>query len=270
MSSNFSKSQVEQSENYPNQNTLHSHWWMIFAIPAWVVVCFYTAQVIIGLLVWMIVQANIPIESINNTVLQAIFTVIVYLLAIVMVIGLPYLIRKYRTNRDEMGVTRYPSWKDILLAPAGLVIYFIISATLLYSISKIWPGFNIDQKQNIGFTGLSAQYQYILAFLSLVVVAPIAEELLFRGYLFGKLKKSFPIWLAILITSLVFGALHLFSSSPFAWNLFVDTFALSIILCLLRVMTGNIWSSVLLHMIKNGIAFYLYFISPLLLATLGK
>jgi hypothetical protein len=103
-----------------------------------------------------------------------------------------------------------------------------------------------------------------------VIIAPIAEEVLFRGYLLGKLKKSVPIWLAILITSLLFGAFHLVNSGNYSWNLAIDTFALSIVLCSLRVLTGSIWASILLHMVKNGIAFYLFFISPLLLVTLGK
>jgi membrane protease YdiL (CAAX protease family) len=102
-----------------------------------------------------------------------------------------------------------------------------------------------------------------LAFVTLVVVAPIAEEIIFRGYMYGKLKKFVPIWVAILATSLLFGAVH------GAWNLAIDTFALSIVLCSLREFTGNIWASILLHMVKNGIAFYILFIYPTLLTTLG-
>ena len=94
----------------------------------------------------------------------------------------------------------------------------------------------------------------MLAFITLVVIAPVAEEVLFRGYLYGKLKKYVPVWAAILITSALFGLIH------GTWNVAVDTFALSIILCLLRESTGGIWASILLHMIKNGIAFYFLFI----------
>jgi len=96
-----------------------------------------------------------------------------------------------------------------------------------------------------------------------VIVAPVAEEIIFRGYLYGKLKKFVPIWVAIVVTSLIFGAIH------GAWNLAIDTFALSLILCLMREFTGNIWSSILLHMVKNGIAFYILFINSSLLTTLG-
>lgn len=267
MSQNYSKSVV----NHGDASVVsYKHWWMVFVFPAWVTVSFFAAQIFVELLVWLMVQINIPLKSANETILQAVFTVIVYLLTILLVVGLPYTVKKIQTTRSEIGLTSYPLWKDILITPAGFIVYLFISAILLYILSRLSPGFNVDQKQDVGFSDVILQYQYILAFVSLVIVVPIAEEVLFRGYLFGKLKKSVPVWLAILVTSLVFGVFHLVNSGAFAWNLAIDTFTLSVILCLLRVVTGNIWSSILLHMLKNGIAFYLYFISPLLLVTLGK
>jgi membrane protease YdiL (CAAX protease family) len=109
-----------------------------------------------------------------------------------------------------------------------------------------------------------------LAFVTLVVIAPLAEEVLFRGYLYGKLKQYIPIWLAVIVVSAIFGIFHLFGTDPIAWNLAVDTFALSVVLCVLRETTGNLWASVLLHMLKNGIAFYLLFINPAFLSTLVR
>ena len=102
-----------------------------------------------------------------------------------------------------------------------------------------------------------------MAFLTLVVIAPVAEETIFRGYLLGKLRKFVPVWLAILATSVLFGAVH------GAWNLAIDTFALSVVMSLLRQNTGSLWASILLHMTKNGIAFYILFINPAILHTLG-
>jgi hypothetical protein len=71
------------------------------------------------------------------------------------------------------------------------------------------------------------------------------------------------VWAAIIITSLLFGAVH------GQWNVAIDVFVLSLVLCSLREVTGNIWAGVLLHMLKNGLAFYLLFINPSLLHTIG-
>ena len=46
------------------------------------------------------------------------------------------------------------------------------------------------------------------------------------------------------------------------WAVTIDTFVLSLMLCALREYTGAIWAGVLLHAIKNGLAFYLLFVNP--------
>ena len=239
------------------------HSWLVFIIvPAWVFVCFYTAQLLIIGLVWLLHVLKIDLSMINMSIYNAVVASIIYVITLVFAIGGAWLIFRRRTNKIDLGINRLPSWVDILLSPAGLIVYFILSSVLILLATRVWPGFDANQVQNTGFSNLSQRYEYIAAFTALVVVAPIAEELLFRGYLFGKLKKYIPVWAAILATSALFGAAH------GAWNLAVDTFALSVVLCLLRQISGTIWPSILLHMLKNSIAFYLLFINPLLLTTL--
>ncbi len=223
-------------------------------LPIWVFVSFIAAQLIIEAVVWILVKLGAPLSSVNQTVLSAIIAAVLYIITLIIVIGGPLLTQKKATSLKEVGLTNLPTWTDIFMAPAGFVIYFILSSGLIYVATQMFPGFNATQAQNTGFGHVNKTYELILAFITLVVVAPVAEETLFRGYLYGKLKKYIPIWVAILITSALFGSLH------GAWNVAVDTFALSIILCLLRESTGGIWASILLHMIKNGIAFYFLFI----------
>ncbi|MEI7918061.1 MAG: type II CAAX endopeptidase family protein [Candidatus Saccharibacteria bacterium] len=227
------------------------------ALPVWVVVSFYMTQIIVVVALRLLIAVGVPVMSLNSSVLNATAAAAIYLITLIIVIGLPWLIKKRSTSLKDIGLTRLPTWTDILMAPAGLIIYIFLSAILIYITTQILPGFDINQAQDTGFSGINQRYELILAFITLVVVAPIAEEVLFRGYLYGKIKKYLPIWVAILLTSVTFGFLH------GAWNLGVDTFALSVILCLLRESTGNIWSSILLHMAKNGIAFYFLFIVSL-------
>lgn len=239
--------------------------WMLLIFPAWVTVSFFAAQILVSGLIWLLELANVRFKSVDQAVLNTSLTALVYAITIFLVIILPWLVKKIRTTWAEIGITRFPKWTDIIMMPAGLIIYLFFSSLLIILATQVLPWFNVNQTQDIGFGQLSQNYGYILAFATLVVFVPVAEEILFRGYLYGKLKKFVPIWVAILATSVLFGVIH------GAWNLAFDTFALSVVLCLLREFTGDsIWASILLHMAKNGIAFYILFIYPSLLTTLVK
>ena len=88
----------------------------------------------------------------------------------------------------------------------------------------------------------------------LAIIAPIAEELIFRGWLYGKLRIKIPKWVAILITSFLFGLIHL------QWNVGVTVFCMSVVMCILREITGTIYAGMLVHMLSNGIAFFLVYV----------
>ncbi len=240
-------------------------WVLLFLLPAWVFISFFTAQLLVKALIWLVSTINSTIlDSIDKTVLNTSVSALVYVFTVSIVILAPKIIQRINTTRSEIGIVRLPSWMDLLITPAGMIVYLILSSVLIIFIQKLIPGFDATQAQDVGFSQLNRRYELMLAFATLVVIAPVAEEVLFRGYLFGKLKKYIPIWLAILATSLAFGFIH------GAWNIAIDTFALSIILCLLRQLTGNIWAPILLHTLKNGIAFYFLFINPTLLDTIVK
>jgi uncharacterized protein len=245
-------------------------WWVVvIVLPLWVFVSFLLAQICIQGLLWLLGTLSVPLESLNETVATTVLAALIYVMSLVIVIGVPWIGLKLRTTRAELGVARRLAPSDLISAPIGAVVYFVLSFIIISLATLFLTGFDAGQPQDTGFNALSENYQFILAFITLVIIAPVAEEILFRGYLLGKLIKTVPVWVAVLITSLLFGFIHLgFSEHP-AWNLALDTFALSIVLCVLRLKTKSVWASMLVHMTKNGIAFYLLFINPLLLHTLG-
>lgn len=239
------------------------HWLMIGKLSGWVFLGFIVASLLVGGLTYVLSLVGVPFKLIDPTVLNSILAAVVYGLSLALVIGLPWLIKRYRTTRSELGLSRLPEWFDVLLAPAGFIVYLIGSGLLIYTVTQLIPGFNVNQQQDLGFSNVSQRYELILAFLTLVIIAPLAEEMLFRGYLYGKLRKAVPLWVAMLVTSILFGVLH------GQWNVGIDVFVLSLVMCTLREMTGSIWAGVLLHMIKNGLAFFLLFVLPILQVTLG-
>lgn len=231
---------------------------------AWVAVGFIGAQLLVGGVLWLLSQV-IDFSGANKALFNATVAAIIYIIALLIVIGGPYWLRRRATTKEDVGLARLPNWVDIGVAPVAFVVYMIVSGIVMYLASILIPGFQVDQVQEVGFSAasLSLPYEYVLAFVTLVIIAPVAEELLLRGYLYGKLKKHIPRWVAIILVSALFGVLH------GQWNVAIDTFVLSVFLCLLRDLTGALWPAMLLHMLKNGIAYYLLFVNPMLLNSLG-
>ena len=235
----------------------------LVGLPAWVFASFFLAQILLRVVLEIMLAAGVSFDSFSEPVFNTVVGAVVYALAIFIVIWVPWRFKKFATTKNDLGIQRWPSWLDIVWAPAGLIVYFILTALMAAFAMAFLPFVDYNQAQETGFGNVSTQFEYALAFITLVIVAPVAEELLFRGYLFGKLRKHAPLWASILITSVLFGLVHM------QWNVGLDVFVLSIVLCLLRVMSGSIWPAILLHMLKNGIAYYFLFVNPTALSTLG-
>ncbi|MGH7217863.1 MAG: lysostaphin resistance A-like protein [Candidatus Microsaccharimonas sp.] len=232
-------------------------------LPAWVFLSFMLAQALVLAGVSVLQWLGVSFANVNGSIFNATAAAIIYALSIALVIGVPWLIKRRATTREELGLHRMPSWMDVIWAPAGMVVYLILTTLVMSFAVQYLTFINFEQAQDTGFAEVTTQFEYILAFISLVIIAPIAEEVLFRGYLFGKLRKYVPLWLAILVTSALFAAVH------GQWNVALDVFVLSVVMCLLRVVSKSLWPAILLHMMKNGIAYYFLFINPTLLSTLG-
>jgi membrane protease YdiL (CAAX protease family) len=86
-----------------------------------------------------------------------------------------------------------------------------------------------------------------LAVLSLVVIAPIVEEIVFRGLLFGALAGRLGILASAVVTALLFGAAH--GDLVF----FPTLVAMGFVTALAYAGTGNLWVAVTLHALNNAL-----------------
>lgn len=250
--------------NLPAKEKRHRNWSALFVYPIWVIASFILAVLLVSVVFQILGLVGVNLEElVSPAALQTVSAAVIYVLSFVIAFGGHYVVTKRSISLETLGLTRLMSWLDIGLAPLAIIVYGLLSAGLLSLVIYLVPAFPADQVQDVGFSSLGDRTSYILAFTTLVIIAPIAEEVLFRGYLYGKLRGAVPIWIAAIVTSIVFGAIH------GQWNVAVDVFALSLILCSLREITGSIWAGVLLHMLKNGIAFYFLFIGPVVAPGLG-
>lgn len=185
-----------------------------------------------------------------------------YFLAVIIVVGAAALLGRETGYQTKQLLALFPARWTKYLKVLVIFLAYIITSQIVYAVVAALFSNVIDlhEQQDLGFTASSLvePYQYVLAFFMLVVLPPVFEEILFRGYLFGRLNKKMGFWLSTLVTSFVFGLVH------FNWSVSIDVFVLSLFLCYLRRDSGSIVPGMLLHGMKNGLAYFLLFIAPLL------
>lgn len=90
--------------------------------------------------------------------------------------------------------------------------------------------------------------------LSLVVMAPVLEELLCRGVVLGSLRTRYGVVTAWIFSSLFFGILHL---QPV---LVINAFVIGLVLGYVYLVTDSLWAPIILHALNNAVA-YLFLIA---------
>lgn len=194
----------------------------------------------------------------DSTLPQFLFMVIASGLVVV---GVRQLLKRRRMTLRSIGLAR-PLPKDFGLAILGYGCYFLMFLVITVIAKQLFPSLDLQQEQQLGFEPNRGTYNLILAGIGLVILPPIMEEILTRGFLFTGLRQRLSfVWTAI-ITSLVFAVAHLQfgEGAPLLWVAAMDTFVLSLVLVYLRETTGKLAAPMLLHGLKNLLAFSLLFI----------
>jgi membrane protease YdiL (CAAX protease family) len=159
-------------------------------------------------------------------------------------LGVPLAIAHSRGARTlgeclrRLGVRRFqPSAFKWMGAAVGAYLGF----ALAYSVLILEP-----EQEDIAESFGPVPVQVLL----IVFGAAIAEEVCFRGMLFGGLRERLPKWAAALIAGTVFGLLHAFTGLSAVPPLI----AFGFVLCLLYEKTGSIVPGMLLHALNNSVA----------------
>ena len=98
----------------------------------------------------------------------------------------------------------------------------------------------------------SADQDVLLAIATgmlLIVVAPVAEEIFFRGFLYQAFRNSFGVLGGALLSGVIFGGIH------FELFKLVQLGMLGVILALLFEKTRSLWPPIILHAVNNALAF---------------
>jgi membrane protease YdiL (CAAX protease family) len=127
--------------------------------------------------------------------------------------------------------------------------HLLLAAYPLVSVSQylthLWRGRQAETQEIVQFFQYSAEHGLYWNVLAAgargVLIAPLAEEFIFRGYIYGVLRRNLGIVPSILFTSLLFASIHLSFSALPALLLF------GICLSLAYEHTGSLWVPILMH-----------------------
>jgi membrane protease YdiL (CAAX protease family) len=134
----------------------------------------------------------------------------------------------------------------------GLGLLAIIGSTLLVSLLVTLTGSEATPEQVLTEGIADTPVQLLLAVLAAVVMAPLAEELLFRGLLHRGLRRRMRIVPATLVSSVLFAVVHLdvAVSQPLA---LVGLTFVGVILALAHERTGSLLVPVVIHATHNAV-----------------
>lgn len=228
------------------------------------VVVYFAAQIMAAIVVslyprFMGWTGSQGVDWLNSSVFAQFFYVLV---AEALTFGaIWWFIWRRKASLTSIGWRKFKA-KDVVFALAGFGVYFLVYAILLSIVTGLVPSLNVNQPQDTGFQNAAGSLPLILTFVSLVILPPLVEETVFRGFLYSGLKNSFPVVWAAILTSLLFASAHLQfgNGKPLLWVAAIDTFTLSLVLCWLREKTGGLWAGITVHALKNGIAFVSLFL----------
>ncbi len=247
-------------EQKPPKESRFPHPLIIVALTAGV---FIAAQLVayffLALITSVVGSAESSTENllVDNTLAQFVYLVI----ANGLVFGMVWRLLKGRGLRlKDIGMKR-PKKNVAMVAVLGLICFYLLAGVLGGIILKLLPEIPTNQEQNIGFEGVTGLASLSLVFASLVIIVPLGEEILTRGYLFSGLRARLNFFWTLLITSALFGIAHLQTASDgnLSWALVINIFFLAVVLGYLREKTGTIWAGVILHGLNNCVAFLIRF-----------
>lgn len=159
-------------------------------------------------------------------------------------------------------IRKHIELKDFLAILVFNILIGLFSVyAIIYGIVHFLPADQLDSmSKSNGLTGQTTLTGTIIGGIVAVFLAPLAEEFIFRGFLFTKFKVKFSIWISMIISSILFGAIHFSISS-------ITTFLFGLSLCIVFYKTKNLAIPILLHVLNNAIVSIISIYSKMFIST---
>lgn len=159
------------------------------------------------------------------------------------------IIKKYRLKISDLGLNKIKLWDSVKWVLKGFGIVIIFNALIL---TFIWPGTEIPgfkpQDPHVAIFDTSP-LGILTAIAVFIFIAPVVEEILFRGFIFQTLLNKFRPWIASAISAGIFALIH-FEFQSIGIILF-----LALVLNWIFMRSKSLWPCIGFHILNNAIVF---------------
>jgi len=218
--------------------------WGYWATLGWGILAFLVGQfVALAVLVWWRVGdldslINVPFDGITVTLFILVanpITVAILALAV----------RLARASQVEYLALVLPTTNYVKMGVVGLVVLIALGDTLLYFSGQDL----VTQFQLQSYSTAAAEGWLPALLIAAIIIAPAAEEVIFRGFLFrGWARSDRAAWPAIVVISVLWAALHV----QYDVIGIAQIFVIGLFLGWLRWRSGSMLLTVLLHALFNA------------------
>jgi hypothetical protein len=188
-------------------------------------------------------QQPIPLASAvsNGAVLAASLAVS----APAVILLLVWIVRMTKVPVADYLALKKPHWRDVIIGVVALAVIMAVASGMATVLGKESPAFITDT-----FTTAAAEGMLPLLLVSFVVLGPLQEELIFRGFLLTGMAPAIGTWPAIIVTAGVWAISH----GQYEWFFVGEIFALGVLFGWIRCRSGSTIVPFILHVIVNGMA----------------
>lgn len=151
------------------------------------------------------------------------------------------LLIRWRHGLRLLGLHLKPAVKPIL----GMLSLGVVYDFILYHVTS---QFTLSERLDLLYSNEDGAWGLLYAIVSAVILAPILEEVVFRGFLFQSYLRRFGFGLAMLFSTLFFVFIHFYGVYG---SLSVAFFGIAA--CGLYRATGSLWTGIVFHAVTNGL-----------------
>jgi membrane protease YdiL (CAAX protease family) len=142
---------------------------------------------------------------------------------------------------------RTPSGADILWAIGGAFVMTVV----VDAVGGLEQFFHVSVNETaVDLLKKAAGSDAIWFGIVACVAAPFVEELIFRGFVFNAIRRYAPLWLAVTLGGIIFGAAHF---DPHSIGAILPLACGGAVLCLVYYLRGVIWVDMLAHALFNAL-----------------